>query len=169
MYKQTMLFNILLLLTLMVACAGGVDDEATDEPTEEGPPTTPPVTLAVPTEELPVPAPTAYPGFSTPSSPGENQGYPVTVPLPPHNPYPGGLATILHPLGLQCEDPVFPDISAAINSLEGAGIVVVAAEEIGLEVCEACGCATSTHFQLQIHAENLDTALEMGWERRTFQ
>jgi hypothetical protein len=68
-------------------------------------------------------------------------------------------------MGLQCEEAIFPDLSAAISSLEEAGIAVVAAEEIGLEVCEACGCATSEHFRVQINVEDLDRALEMGWQR----
>jgi hypothetical protein len=68
-------------------------------------------------------------------------------------------------MGLQCEEAIFPDLSAAISSLEEAGIAVVAAEEIGLGVCEACGCATSEHFRVQINVEDLDRALEMGWQR----
>jgi hypothetical protein len=69
-------------------------------------------------------------------------------------------------MGLQCEDAIFADLSAAIASLEEAGIALVAAEEIDLEVCEACGCATSRHFQVQINAEDLARAQEIGWQRR---
>lgn len=168
MKKLALLFTAVLLLTALAACNGEADDEPAIEPTVENQTGAATPTLEVLTKEVPTFIPSAYPAFSPPVPPGSDAGYPVFTPQP-FNPYPGGLATILHPMGLQCEEAIFPDLSAAISSLEEAGIVVVAAEEIGLEVCEACGCATSRHFQLQINAEDLDRALELGWTRRSSQ
>ena len=123
------------------------------------------MTLDALTKELPTFQPTSYPAPPTPTPPGTDSGYPVFTPVPTNDPYPGGLAVIVHPMGLQCEDVIYADLSAAISSLEEAGIAVVAAEEIGLEVCEACGCATSEHFRVQINPEDLARSLELGWQR----
>lgn len=163
--KLALLLAAFLFLTILAACNGGTNEEATTEPTEESQPGAPTPTPEPPTEEAPTSEPTAYPPPPTPTPPGGEVGYPVATPLPTANPYPGGLVTIMHPMGLQCEEPTFEDLSAAISSLEETGIAVVAAEEIGLEVCEACGCATSLHYRVQINAEDLDRALEMGWQR----
>jgi hypothetical protein len=149
----------------MVACSGGADDEPTVEPTEESPPVESTSTAESPPIETATPASPSYPAPPTPTPPGVDDGYPVYTPAPTYDPYPGGLATIVRPMGLQCEEPVFPDLSAAIGSLEDAGIVVVAAEEVALNVCDGCGCATSEHFRMQINAEDLGKALDMGWLR----
>lgn len=168
--KVALLLTATLMLTMSAACSRGVDEEPTSEPTEQSQPSEPTATMEVPTEEPPTeePAtsePTAYPALPTATPPGAEGGYPGVTPAPTYNPYPGGLVKISHPMGLQCEEPTFADLSAAIASLEEAGIVVVAGEEIGLQVCEACGCATSEHFRVQINVEDLDRALEMGWQR----
>jgi hypothetical protein len=156
----------LLLSALIAACSGGSDAEPTTRPTEENPTEAPTSTVEAPTVEAPtVEAPTAYPAPPTPTPPGIDSGYPAFVPQPTINPYPGGLVTILHPMGIQCEEPEFPDISAAIGALEEAGIVVLAAEEIALNVCESCSCATSEHFRVQINVDDLDKAIELGWSR----
>jgi hypothetical protein len=155
----------ILFLTVLAACNGGAEEEPGSEPTEENQPGATSTAMAAPAEETTTPELTAYPAFPTPTPPGAEGGYPASTPLPTYDPYPGGLVTLIHPMGLQCEDVIFPDLSAAVGTLEEAGIVVVAAEEIGLEVCEACGCATSEHFQVQIGVADLDRALEMGWQR----
>jgi hypothetical protein len=149
----------MIFLTTLAACNNGSGDQPTAEPFEESGPSAPTATLSTPAEQPPTMVPTAYP------PPGSEAGYPISTPLPAENPYPGGLVTIIHPMGSQCEGAIFSDLSAAIGSLEEAGITVLAAEEIGLEVCEACGCATSEHYRLQINVEDLDAALEMGWQR----
>jgi hypothetical protein len=161
--KSTLLFLALLFIALMVACNGGAAT-STSEPTNDSGPG-PNTTLTTPAMATSTTEPSGYPPFPTSTLPGAGTGYPVATPLPTTDPYPGGLATIVHPMGLQCEEPAFPDLSAAIGSLEDAGIAVVAGEEIGLEVCEACGCATSTHFRVQINAADLDKALDLGWRR----
>ena len=163
--KLALVLTVMLFLAVLAACTGGQDGEATTAPTEESRPGEPTPTSAAPGGATPTAAPTSYPAFPTPTLPGSNGGYPVATPVPTDNPYPGGLVTLFHPMGLQCEEPIFADLSAAVGSLEEAGIAVVAAEEIGLEVCEACGCATSQHYRVQINVEDLDRALELGWQR----
>lgn len=163
--KLVLLLAAMMFVAVLAACNGGTDEEATAEPTTESQPGVPVATPQPPPEETPTVAPSAYPAFPTPTPPGPDEGYPASTPLPTYDPYPGGLVTLIHPMGLQCEEPIFADLSAAVGSLEEAGITVVAAEEIGLEVCEACGCATSQHYRVQINVEDLDQALEMGWQR----
>lgn len=165
MRKLELPLLLLLSFVVLAACGNRTDESPTAEATEENPTSAPTLTLDAPTEELPTLQSTAYPPLPTPTPPGVDAGYPVFTPVPTSDPYPGGLATIVHPMGLQCEDVVYPDLSAAISSLEEDGIAVVAAEEIGLEVCAACGCATSEHFRVQIYAEDLARALELGWQR----
>jgi hypothetical protein len=164
--KLVLLLPAVFFLIVLAACNGGATEEPGTEPAEESQTIAPTATQAAPAEETPTSEPTAYPAFRTPTPPGADGGYPASTPLPTYDPYPGGLAAIVHPMGLQCEDVIFEDLSAAVGSLEEAGIVVVAAEEIGLEVCEACGCATSEHVRVQINVEDLDRALEMGWQRQ---
>ena len=94
-----------------------------------------------------------------------DEAYPVATPPPTLNPYPGGFAVILLAAGAQCEEVAVPNLSAAIGMLEEAGIVVLAAEEIAMNVCQACGCPTSVHYRAQIHPEDLETAYELGWYR----
>ena len=155
----------LLLLALAAACGGGSDAEPTIQPTEDSPTEAPTSTVDAPPVEAPTAKPTAYPAQPTPTPPGIDSGYPAFTPQPTIDPYPGGLVTILHPMGQQCEEPILADLSAAVGALEEAGIVVLAAEEIALNVCESCNCATSEHFQVQISVDDLDKAVELGWSR----
>ena len=155
----------LLLAALVAACSGGSDAEPTVQPTEDSPAETPTSTIEAPPVEAPTAVSTAYPAQPTPTPPGIDSGYPAFTPQPTIDPYPGGLVTIMHPMGIQCEEPVFPDISAAVGALEEAGIVVLSAEEIALNVCESCSCATSEHFQVQINVDDLVKAIELGWSR----
>ena len=166
MRKRDFYVGVLLLLAvLMAACSGGSDDDPTLEPTEENPPETATPTEEAPPVEPPTVEPTSYPAPPTPTPPGIDAGYPAFTPEPTIDPYPGGLVKVMHPMGQQCEEATLPDLSAAIGSLEEAGIAVVAAEEIALNVCEACSCPTSEHFRVQINVEDLDRALELGWQR----
>ncbi len=157
--------SLVVLLLLETACSGGNDIDATTEPTI-GIPTQPAVsTLEAPPVETPTAEPTAYPALPTPTPPGIDGAYPIFTPEPTPNPYPGGLAVILHPAGVQCEEPALPDLSAAIGSLEEAGIAVMAAEEVALNVCEACSCPTSKHYRVQISPDDLEKAYALGWYR----
>lgn len=165
MRKLALLLTALLVSAVLLGCNGAADNEPTPEPTEESVLATPVPATVAPTSRPPTPAFSGYPAVPTPTPPGIDSGYPGQTPFPTADPYPGGLATILHPKGLQCEEPIFPDLTAAIDSLEAAGIPVAAAEEIGLEVCEACGCVTSIHYRVQISYQDLDKAIEMGWIR----
>lgn len=164
--KKLMWFVTLALLVaaLMVACSGGSDTEPTIEPTAGSPTNAPAVTTAAP-PEAPTEDLTPYPAPPTPTPPGNDEGYPGFTPQPTFDPYPGGLVTILHPKGIQCEEPILEDLSAAIGALEAAGIMVVAADEVALNVCESCNCPTSEHFQVQINVEDMDRAFELGWSR----
>jgi hypothetical protein len=154
----------LIVAALAAACSGGSDAEPTNEPTVESPTRAPTSTSEAP-PELPTTEATAYPAPPTPTPPGSDAPYPGFTPQPTIDPYPGGLVTILHPMGIQCEEPILQDLSAAIGALEEAGISVVAAEEVALNVCEACSCPTSVHFQVQINVEDMDKAFELGWSR----
>jgi hypothetical protein len=93
-------------------------------------------------------------------------GYPEPPPAEPAlDPYPGGFAVIQIAAGIQCEDPLFPDLDSATAPLEQAGIMVQEAEEMQLMVCESCSCPTSTHYRVLIHPAELDAALALGWQR----
>ncbi|UCG23290.1 MAG: hypothetical protein JSW55_14185 [Chloroflexota bacterium] len=152
---------MLLVAATLVACSG--DSEVT--PTEE----TPPAEETAMPEAYPVEEPTAmataYPAQIVPTIPQSDAGYPIPEPLPTKDPYPGGLAVILHPVGQQCEVPTFPELADATAALEDAGITVMAAEKIALDVCAACSCPTSEHYRVQISPDDLLKAIELGWTR----
>jgi hypothetical protein len=152
---------MLLVAALLTACNG--DSEA--EPTEEIPPVEETPTEEAPPVEAPTAEPTAYPAQEVPTIPQSDAGYPLPEPLPTEDPYPGGLAVILHPVGQQCEEPTFPELADATAALEDAGITVMAAEEIALNVCDACSCPTSEHYRVQISPDDLLKATELGWTR----
>ncbi len=175
MNKRAILL-ILLLSILLVACRSDQEPEATSEPAEEIPdlpaPTLPAL-LPAPTRDEAYPAPTevgAYPG------PGEQvviptatlpDGYPEPpTPLPTIDPYPGGVAVIVIPAGIQCEDPRFSNLEEALATLEESGLTVLSAEEEELLVCTACNCPTSLHFKVTIPPDELAAALVLGWQRQ---
>lgn len=165
MRKLVLFTTAIVVLLLTAACGAGNDVDSTAEPTEDNStqPATP--TLEAPPVETPTDEPAAYPVVPTPTAPGMDGAYPIFTPEPTRDPYPGGLVVILHPAGVQCEEPALPDLSAAIGSLEEAGITVLAAEEVTLNVCEACTCPTSEHYRIQISPKDLDKAYELGWYR----
>jgi hypothetical protein len=71
-------------------------------------------------------------------------------------------------VGTQCEDgtaPGYSDLGEAVATLTAAGLRVVNSEMSELLVATACGSPTSAHYRVQIEAEDLETALSMGWFR----
>ncbi len=160
-------FIILLVgLLLLSACSSG-GQEPTAEPTLEA--TSPvPVVATVPPKatEVGPPTPAGYPAPANDIGAPEPPGYPEPPSIEPTvDPYPGGFAVIQHSAGVQCEDPLFPDLDSAIAALEQAGIKVQEGEEMQLLVCESCSCPTSTHYRVLIHPAELDAALALGWQR----
>jgi hypothetical protein len=124
--------------------------------TDPGPPTP---------AEYPPPAEYPSPADGDIGAP-EPPGYPEPPPAEPTlDPYPGGFAVIQIAAGIQCEDPLFPNLDSATAALEQAGIMVQEAEEMQLMVCESCSCPTSTHYRVLIHPAELDAALALGWQR----
>lgn len=167
---------ILFLSILLVACNTTQEPEPTSEPVEEGPDTpapTLPVLQPAPTKDEAYPAPTqddAYPGpepqvvFPTATLP---EGYPdPPTPLPTRDPYPGGVAVIIIPAGIQCEDPQFNSLEEALATLEEGGLTVLSGSEEELLVCSACNCATPLHYKATISPEDLAAALALGWQRQ---
>lgn len=157
-----MFFTAVSLATVvLVACSG--DSEV--GPTEEIPPAEETATPEPMPVDSPTVEPAAYPAQGVPTVQQSDAAYPSFEPVPPEDPYPGGLAVILHPVGLQCEEPIFPELADATAALEDAGITVMAAEEIVLNVCESCSCPTSEHYRIQISPDDLLKATELGWTR----
>jgi hypothetical protein len=84
------------------------------------------------------------------------------------DPYPGGMAWIIRPVGVQCEEGAaegYGDLHEAVVTLTAAGMVVTGSETIELAVAASCGSPTSTHYRLQIPSTDLDKAVSMGWEK----
>lgn len=124
-------------------------------------------------EEAPAGQPTVEsPGYPAPEivappTPTFNPDYPAPPTLAPTvDPYPGGLVWIIRPVGIQCEEgtsPGYGDLRETTSTLTAAGVTVAGAEMAELMVAASCGSPTSAHFRVQIAAENLQTALSMGW------
>jgi len=96
--------------------------------------------------------------------------YPADYPAPPTpiDPYPGGMVWIIRPVGIQCEDGTalgYGDLRESVATLTAAGLRVVEAEMLELMVTASCGSPTSAHFRVQISADDLNSAISMGWER----
>jgi hypothetical protein len=125
-------------------------------------------------------------GTSTPSSvpegypppapvPAAATALPVDYPAPPTmmptpDPYPGGLVWVLRPVGIQCEEgtvPGYGDLREAQATMTAAGLTVVDAQMTDLMVTAVCGSPTSAHYRLQISAEDLQTAVSMGWTQES--
>jgi len=158
---------ILLLGILFLAACGSDGQIPTTEPTLLAT-SAAPVLATVPPKSTAagLPTSTSYPPPADDIGAPEPPGYPEPPSVPPTlEPYPGGFAVIQHAAGVQCEDPLFPDLDSATAALELAGIKVQEAEEIQLTVCESCSCPTSTHYRILIHPAELDAALELGWQR----
>ncbi|MGD2049877.1 MAG: hypothetical protein PVH03_10285 [Chloroflexota bacterium] len=161
---RIILLGIVLGLFFLLAACSNVTQGPTEEPSEvdSATPTAPALETDTP-DEVGYPAPGSEESYPEPA---EQEGYPPpSAPVPTRDPYPGGVAFIEHPAGLQCEDPNYPDLRSAEAALEEAGIEIQSAEAVELVVCQACGCPTSLHYRISIDPADLNTALSLGWQR----
>ncbi len=155
---------MLLLVVLLGACGPSVPpdtpdgaDEGQDPALEEAPTSTP---LGLP-EGYPAPDPVV---METPALPADYPAPPT--PLPTVDPYPGGLAWVLRPVGIQCEEgtaPGYGDLRETVATMTAAGIEVVDAQMTDMMVTAVCGGPTSAHYRLHINADDLPTAVSLGW------
>lgn len=164
---------LLVLGTLLITSCGtappaGTIMTSTAEPSDSdaGPVLEPAATApAMPTAE---PLPEDYPP-PAPLEPTYPPDYPAPpTPMPTVNPYPGGMIWIIRPVGIQCEDgtaPGYGDLRESVATLTAAGLRVVDSEIVELMVTTSCGSPTSAHYRIQINADDLDSALSMGWDR----
>ncbi len=164
--KKSILLSGFMMILLLSACGGGSEEE----PTTESDPATEEAAPALPTVDSPLFEP-GYPGPVEPDGypgPQDEPGYPAP-PLSTPDPYsyPAGTTFwMLHPAGLQCEQPLtYPELADAVTALENSGVVVIKSEAIGMMVCEACGCPTSEHYRVHIDAIDLKLAITRGWVR----
>ncbi len=158
--KKLTFFVSIILIILLAACSSANDDElqATPIDAQLDEPTTPDTAYpgpASPPAEL-LPLSTATPG----AYPLLNESWSTP------DPYPGGVAIIIHPAGEQCAETLtYPDLASAVTTLEEAGVTVVDSEQFEQVVCQACGCPTSQYYRLQIEPESLSKAMALGWVR----
>ncbi len=172
--KWTVIFIILTML--MAACGGNAETPAPESNTNSPPQideggalesagTAVPTYTAVPIEEVELEL--AYPAKQIPINPTPDPNYPgPPTMMPTLDPYPGGLVWIIRPAGIQCEQgtlPGYSDLSEAITTTTASGVKVKEAELIDIPVAQQCGQPTSTHYRLQIAAEDTETAVSTGW------
>lgn len=160
-YTLLLLISAFFLLSGCGPATGGTpvqETGATTLPGLQGAPLTQtplPDNYPSPEQVLPPPTPTLDPN------------YPAQPTLPPTpDPYPGGTVWVIRPVGIQCEEgtaPGYGDLREAQSTLTAAGVKVAEAEMTELMVTTSCGSPTSAHFRVQIAAEDLQTALSMGW------
>lgn len=164
---------LLLLAALPAACNNAPSATPNDSPTPAADATsTAPALMPAATVEPVEPttaAPTtaAYPDPAEEAAAPTSDAYPVPPsPVPTIDPYPGGLIWIIRPVGIQCEpeSPVgYGTLNEAVATLYSAGISVLTSETVELPVTTACGSPTSEHYRVQIGADHLPAAEEMGW------
>lgn len=67
--------------------------------------------------------------------------------------------------GVQCEpeEKLFADINEAGDALIEADVAVYDAVVESRMVCAACGCPESAHYRLEIDAEAVETAVDLGF------
>lgn len=168
-----------LLLLLSVAILGGCSTEdSNNEPTsipgeESGAEEQAPLA----TVEGESGRPAEYPGPADPAGPRPEDGYPAPVstlpaasyPEPPEpqlpvGAYPANTVWVIHPLGQQCQDPLFENERAATRVLAEAGVTVLSAETVDLNVCQACDCPTSAHIRVLIDEKDVPVVEAMDWQ-----
>ena len=157
-------------IIILAACTTEPEPDATEQPLP-GMPTVGSQPADTQPSTAPLPGDDGYP------VPGEMPSYPPPLeleayPEPPSEvptpfSYPQGTSVwVIHAMGLQCEDPpAYPDLKTAIDTLAAAEINIQDSEEVGLMVCEACGCPTSTHFRILIDGSDLPKAINLGWRQ----
>ena len=180
MQKPTTIFTLLLLVIIagvLTACSGqAAPDSAPTAPANndnqnsgdalQTAPDTQPTYTAVPVDQVDDKAIEAYPSESLPVATALPDDYPA--PLPTQDAYPGGLAWVQHPVGIQCEEgtlPGYETLENARTTLTTAGIRVKEAEVIDIPVVQQCGQPSSVQYRLQISADDLQTALSLGWSQ----
>jgi hypothetical protein len=157
------LFILLIAGLCLAACSALV---VTPAPAGEEPtPVLAPVSTTA-TAETP---PGAYPGdVVAPEADATTAGYPAQPETQPEaEAYPGGLVWVIRPVGVQCEQGTaegYGDLTEAVATLSASGVEVAASEMTNRIVTTVCGAPTSAHFRVQIAADSLDTAVNMGWE-----
>jgi hypothetical protein len=163
--KRTNLFflGLLLLVAVLVACGpAGVPEGATTE-APEGDVAPRPTVTSGPAPESETEAEEGYPAPRAATATPE--GYPAPPTAAPREAYPSadGTVWVIQPVGVQCEGDKYETLQEAVTELEEASVTVSASQSTSLMVCQACGCPTSEHFRVQIAAEDLDTAADLGW------
>jgi hypothetical protein len=138
-----------------------------------------PTAGAYPEPPLPDSGPQLEPGDPYPPPGAEDAYLPPTAGPPPTQPpvdYPPPLVPtsppdagsgqgiwVIQPAGIQCEEPLYPDLDSAVASLKAAGIAVMISKSTMLNVCDACNCATPLHFQALIAETDVAKAQALGW------
>jgi hypothetical protein len=145
---------VTLVALLLVAC-GGPETAAT--PTSLPTPTV----MALPQIDPTPPPVDAYPAPVQPAQPADGYPAPASPALP--SGYPGDATWFILPAGIQCEEPLYADLRAAVAALQSAGISVITAETVTLPVCQGCGCPTSEHYRVEIPAGAADAAVALEW------
>ncbi len=161
--------HLLLFVILITACgpATPAPTRAPENIQPERPTPTPDFALQ--------PADSGQTGYPPP--PSSPTPYPEGYPIPPAqaeplSPYPAaessGRVTVIHALGIQCEDASrqkYANAQDARAGLIAASVTVYEITTVDLMVCQACGCPTSAHFQAEIATTDLNKALALGWVR----
>lgn len=155
---ESMLIIVLILLVALGACRSTIDDSPTPLPNGGG----------EATATAPQTATDAYPSLPTPTPSGADYPAPAIPPtVAPPTAYPADMELwMLRPMGQQCVDAetyAYEDVDEAVEALEEAGVDVLAAEEMSRPVCAGCDCPTSEHFRVQIRAQDLVVAEDLGW------
>jgi hypothetical protein len=143
---------ITLLALLLVAC-GSPETAVTPTPT--------PTVMPLPQIDPTSPPVDGYPGPVKPAVPADGYPAPPAPSLP--SGYPGDAMSFILPAGIQCEEPLYADLQAAVAALQGAGVSVITAETVTLPVCQGCGCPTSEHYRVEIPTGAANTAMALEW------
>lgn len=158
-----LLLGLLLLTAVLVACGPAGVPETTTTEAPEGDVEPRPTVTPGPAPESETEAEEGYPAPPEPTATPE--GYPAPPTAAPREAYPSaeGTVWVIQSVGVQCEGDKYETLQEAVTELEEAGVAVSASQSTSLAVCQACGCPTSEHFRVQIAAEDLGTAADLGW------
>lgn len=153
------LCSSLFFLFILVACASPTP--ATN-PTST-PPAEPDVFPRPTITPEPLDTTGGYPAPATPTVELREPGYPMPT-VAVIDPYPSvdGFVWVIKPVGQQCEQ-VEMNVARAESELVAADVEVNIATTVNLPVCAACSCPTSEHYRMQIAAEDLEKAIDLGW------
>jgi len=159
-------FLLIIAAAFVLGACGPAANEAEPESPNTGP-TAPALDSAPSGQATELPADYPAPEAERPPATPLPADYPAAPALPPTpDPYPGGVVWVIKPVGTQCEEgtePGYGDLREATSTMAAAGVKVASAEMTELMVTTSCGSPTSAHYRLQIAADDLETALSMGW------